>query len=472
MNYFTGNALKAKISADKKLRKIDDRHAVRELRTYLCTEPDGTIMCINGAGYTGKTTLLLRAIMSWNDYENTGYVDFSETDRHFGCEHNDIFLNNRLLFIDNADKCGDITDLVSKLLDAAEGKDRYIVFTDCGTLASLAGGASELNERIRYVDINYMPIKEYTFVFDKDKESYYRYGGIPEGEIIFSDMDRCRPYICHAVKDLMLADPFFESQARKKESTGYFTALSRTAETACEVLEYYAGVTVGDVLHRCGDEMIGSFIAVNKLSAEWDEYTGKKASLLNGYKPDIVSTAVRLLSNAGFISQTFDERGAKTSFTQPGMFMCICREIFLDFTLMGYLKGFPSDMICALRDAVLDIVKDEVYQTLELLLKKNKYHCIIKIKGSTPPEEVGGVQIEAESAFSNRAGEVKNISDEPGVLIYCGNREELDCLRLGITFLKEDTCFLYYIDSFQWINTADPSESEDILESLRMCTAV
>lgn len=102
-------------------------------------------------------------------------------------------------------------------------------------------------------------------------------------------------------------------------------------------------------------------------------------------------------------------------------------------------------------------------------LMNYKYYCVIKIKTSVELESIGELLEMADRAFSNTAGEIRNISEYPHRLIYCSNLDDLKCLELGMSILTRNNYFLSSVRSLQWINTEDSANNEDRLETLQKC---
>lgn len=94
------------------------------------------------------------------------------------------------------------------------------------------------------------------------------------------------------------------------------------------------------------------------------------------------------------------------------------------------------------------------------------YKSVIKIKSNTPNEILEKLVVIADKAFNNRAGVVKNVSDNPYKLIYEGKENKFGCLELGMLTLEKKKDFLYFIEAWNWIDENDPDESCDILAEM------
>ena len=66
------------------------------------------------------------------------------------------------------------------------------------------------------------------------------------------------------------------------------------------------------------------------------------------------------------------------------------------------------------------------------------YSSIIEIKKTVPLEALAGLRRVAEEAFTNRAGSVKNSSNNPYKLVFRGGEDKFGCLELGMLDLKRE----------------------------------
>lgn len=96
------------------------------------------------------------------------------------------------------------------------------------------------------------------------------------------------------------------------------------------------------------------------------------------------------------------------------------------------------------------------------------YSSIIEIKKTVPGEMLVNLHRATERAFSNRAGSVRNSSDNPYRLVFRGGEDKFGCLELGMLELKRENYVLDQIASWHWIDDEDPSENCDILKVLAM----
>ncbi len=58
------------------------------------------------------------------------------------------------------------------------------------------------------------------------------------------------------------------------------------------------------------------------------------------------------------------------------------------------------------------------------------YSSIIEIKKNVPGEMLANLHRATERAFSNRAGSVRNSSDNPYRLVFKGDEDKFGCLEL------------------------------------------
>lgn len=96
------------------------------------------------------------------------------------------------------------------------------------------------------------------------------------------------------------------------------------------------------------------------------------------------------------------------------------------------------------------------------------YSSIIEIKKTVPGEALTNLRKIAEGAFTNRAGSVKNSSNNPYKLVFRGNEDKFGCLEVGMLELEERPDFLEQIHSWHWVDEDDPGENCDILKVLAM----
>lgn len=91
------------------------------------------------------------------------------------------------------------------------------------------------------------------------------------------------------------------------------------------------------------------------------------------------------------------------------------------------------------------------------------YSTIIELKKNVTGESLSRLRKIAEDAFSNRAGILKNIGNEPHRLIFEGNEEAYGCLDLGVLRLAKSEGFRDQVASWHWVDYDDPHENCDIL---------
>lgn len=93
------------------------------------------------------------------------------------------------------------------------------------------------------------------------------------------------------------------------------------------------------------------------------------------------------------------------------------------------------------------------------------YSTVINIKKSVTGDALKQLRQAAEKAFSNRAGSVKNSSEDPYKFVFEGGENDYGCLDLGVIDLGEMDGFLGQVDSWKWIDKEEPDESCDVLEA-------
>lgn len=93
------------------------------------------------------------------------------------------------------------------------------------------------------------------------------------------------------------------------------------------------------------------------------------------------------------------------------------------------------------------------------------YSSIIEIKKNVSGETLDGLHEIAERAFSNRAGSVKNSSQDAHMLVFEGGEEDYGCLDLGVLNLGKSKLFLDNASSWRWVED-DPGECCDMLKLL------
>lgn len=91
------------------------------------------------------------------------------------------------------------------------------------------------------------------------------------------------------------------------------------------------------------------------------------------------------------------------------------------------------------------------------------YSTVIEIKRNVTGDTLNRLRQVAEKAFSNRAGSVKNSSNDSYRLVFKGAEKDYGCLDLGVAMLARVNGFLPQVDSWQWFDD-DPNENCDVLE--------
>jgi len=93
------------------------------------------------------------------------------------------------------------------------------------------------------------------------------------------------------------------------------------------------------------------------------------------------------------------------------------------------------------------------------------YSTVIEIKKNITGEALNKLKQTIESAFSNRAGSVKNSSTEPYKFVFEGGEADYGCLDLGVLGLGKSKPVLDNVSSWHWIED-DPGECCDMLKIL------
>ena len=96
-------------------------------------------------------------------------------------------------------------------------------------------------------------------------------------------------------------------------------------------------------------------------------------------------------------------------------------------------------------------------------LPPDKYKTIICLKDDVSGNQLQYVMETIEKSFVNRAGSLRNISNNPYEFVFEGDEDYYGCLQLGMLHLAEIKGFIDYIKSFEWVDT-DPNECCDMLE--------
>lgn len=93
------------------------------------------------------------------------------------------------------------------------------------------------------------------------------------------------------------------------------------------------------------------------------------------------------------------------------------------------------------------------------------YSSIIEIKKNVSNEVLENLRKIAEKAFDNRAGSVKNSSNDPYRFVFNGEEKDYGCLDLGVLSLGKSKSFLDNTSSWHWVED-DPGECCDMLKVL------
>ena len=93
------------------------------------------------------------------------------------------------------------------------------------------------------------------------------------------------------------------------------------------------------------------------------------------------------------------------------------------------------------------------------------YSTIIELKKDIPTYILSQLKEKIESAFSNRAGIVKNTGTDPYYFVFAGGGDEYGCLDIGTFELKNDELFLNNVLKWDWIED-NPGECCDLIELL------
>ncbi len=90
------------------------------------------------------------------------------------------------------------------------------------------------------------------------------------------------------------------------------------------------------------------------------------------------------------------------------------------------------------------------------------YRTIIELKQGLSDSEYARIKTLIERAFRNRAGSVKNSSQEKYLFVFETEEHDLFCC-LGIANLSLDKKgFCSYFEKWLWEEDEDPSENEDL----------
>ena len=95
-----------------------------------------------------------------------------------------------------------------------------------------------------------------------------------------------------------------------------------------------------------------------------------------------------------------------------------------------------------------------------------EYRSIIEIDRNISGDALTAITTVIESAFSNRAGTVRNASNDPYVFIFGGGESEWSCLGLGDFNVAENPIIKGKISSWKWVES-NSDECEDLLSLYR-----
>lgn len=92
------------------------------------------------------------------------------------------------------------------------------------------------------------------------------------------------------------------------------------------------------------------------------------------------------------------------------------------------------------------------------------FQVIIDFKKTLDKDTLKRFTAEADKAFDNHAGCVRNSSDDPYRLVYEGDGNDMFCcLGVGFTDLGRTQGFIECLSAWQWIDTDNPAENDDLL---------
>ena len=502
VRYIAGAELKDFLTGNELGRKMKDRDAAEELLKYLRSEPDGSICCLNGFRQSGKTVMMHRAVVELDEYEQTGFVYIGGIERGDIDRIAELCTERKYTIIDDSYKCGDIVKLTEALLKAAENNDRKIVFADAGTLVWFMGGKSELSDRIRLVDITDISYEEYSRVYGAGGKSYYSTGGLYPDNKEFVDKESCRGFIYQPIMAIQTACRYADDTVRKKRPPLFPLFNDELVDAAYTASEYYCGLILGNTIYGMESNLFTGSISHREVCSKWESFFIGKTMNLYFRTNRLTETALNILLSSGLLHRVYEPWGDSIVFSQPGMAMCICRELFSEF--MGKaLYNHPNMDLDSLTNTVMrsfvDVLSGEtttrrlvryggnnafrqlytaiycdnkplkpdegkVYDYKEAY-NKYDYFTTIVFKDDIPAEQLADLRKEADAAFCNRVRKIPCDSDNPYVLVYGARKEERGALDIGILELWEHKQFMSCLKSWSWTDTDDPLENDDILAS-------
>ena len=500
VRYLAGEELKKFLTGNELLSEKKDRDASADLLQYLRSEPDGSILCLNGVRLSGRIVMMHRAIMELGDYEQTGFVYIGSTEKGDTDRIVKLSTEKKYTFIYDTYKCGDIVRLTDALLKVAESSDRKIVFADAGSLIWLTGGKSELSDKIRVVDITDISYEEYSRVYGAGGKTYYSTGGLYPGNREFADKESCRGFIYQPFMAIQTACRYADDTVRKKRLPECPPFYEELVDAACTVSEYYCGLILGNTIYGMDSALFTGSISHREVCSKWESFFVGKTMNLYFRTNRLTETALNVLLSSGLLHRVYEPWGDSIVFSQPGMAMCICRELFSEF-IGKALYEHPNNDRYSLTNAVMQSFADvlsggkttrrlvryggnnafiqlytdiycnnkplkpdegKVYDYREAY-NKYDYFTTIVFKDDIPADRLAELRKEADAAFSNRVSKVPCDSDDPYVLIYGAGSEERGALDLGIIGLEKNKQFMSCVKSWSWTDTDDPSENDDIL---------
>lgn len=92
------------------------------------------------------------------------------------------------------------------------------------------------------------------------------------------------------------------------------------------------------------------------------------------------------------------------------------------------------------------------------------YSSIIEIQKNVSEKALAELRKTAEKAFDNRAGSVKNSSEETYRFIFKGGENAYPCLDLGVAYLARENDFRKHVTSWWWLDDEEPGDNCDILK--------
>lgn len=213
---YTGEKLRQFINASN-INDFKKRDFVEAILEYVKAK-ENRVLSISGLRGTGKTTGILQAIFSIDNYRNAVYISIDETANMNCLDLRNLIMNNynnkKYIFIDEITRVNDFIKNSGFLADLLVMSGKKIIVSGTDSLGLSKSESAGLYHRVININVTHISFAEAQRTMGQSLKEYTELGGLYRADSI-TDIDGLREYV-----DTAVIDNIVNTLTRNKDITG------------------------------------------------------------------------------------------------------------------------------------------------------------------------------------------------------------------------------------------------------------